>query len=60
MSEIIKSMPSTKAWLNNYDKAFLKLTPKDWAAREDVEFKGKLTHKMSFREFEKLLLECTA
>lgn len=57
MSEIIKSMPSNKAWVSNYDKAFLKLTPKDWAELEDVACRSASTHKMSFKEFKKLLLE---
>lgn len=56
MSEIIKSMPSNKAWLSNYDRAFLKLTPKDWAKLEDVECTSSLTRKMSFKEFQNLIL----
>ncbi len=55
MSEIIKSMPSNKAWLNNYDKAFLKLTIKEWANIDDVDYESDSSHKISYKEFKELL-----
>ncbi len=56
MSEIIKSMPSNKAWLSNYDKAFLKLTASEWASKESVEDKFiDSSHKISYKQFKELL-----
>ena len=55
MSYVIKSMPPNKAWTSNYDKAFLRLTAKEWAVKEDIELEDTSKQKISYKEFKELV-----
>tara|TARA_R110001592_G_scaffold151714_1_gene378476 strand:- start:852 stop:1004 length:153 start_codon:yes stop_codon:yes gene_type:complete len=48
-------MPPNKAWTSNYDKAFLRLTAKEWAVKEHIELENTSKKKISYKEFKELV-----
>lgn len=53
--KFIKSDPPTQKYLDNYDKAFAKKTPLEWATDLKLEASFDEEEKISYKEFLKLL-----
>lgn len=49
--KFIKSEPPNRKYLDNYDKAFAKKTPSEWASDLEMTIESDNTDKISYKEF---------